>query len=188
MSSIAPKKLKEKHFKIKDKVSGYDKDLVLKTFQLPNGMTENFFIDKGKDSVQIFALTKDQQVICVRQFRAGQEQIQTELPGGGLESGEDPKKAAERELAEETGFTTRSEFVCLGKIPYSPYWTGHKNMFLATECEKTTELSLDPNEFLEVVEIPIEKFRKLMQTGQVRGFDTAYLALDKMGRLEETSL
>lgn len=183
MTSLKHKKIKEKHLKVKDKVSGYDKALILKTFQLPNGMTENFFIDKGKDSVQIFAVTKDQQVVCVRQFRAGQEEVQIELPGGGLESDEDPLKAAARELLEETSFSA-GNLVFLGKVPYSPYSTGNKHMFMATECEKTADgLDLDPNEFLEVILVPIEKFRTLMASGQIRGFDTAYIGLDRQKRL-----
>ena len=39
------KKLGEKNIKIKDEISGYDKDIILKTYRLPNGVIENFFID-----------------------------------------------------------------------------------------------------------------------------------------------
>lgn len=182
MSKLEFKKIKEKHFKIKDNVSGYDKSLVLKTYQLPNGMTENFFIDKGKDSVQIFAITKDEQVLCVRQFRAGPEVVQLEIPGGGLESGEDSKLAATRELVEETGFSG-GEPVFLGALDYSPYQSGKRHLYMITECQKVKELNLDPNEFLEVLLVPIEKFRDLMREGKVRGHDAAYMGLDRLGRL-----
>lgn len=182
MSKLEFKKIKEKHFKVKDNVSGYDKALVLKTYQLPNGMTENFFIDKGKDSVQIFAITKDEQVLCVRQFRAGPEQVQLEIPGGGLEPGEDAGLAADRELLEETGFRG-SDPVFLAAVDYSPYQSGKRHMYLITGCEKVKELDLDPNEFLEVLLVPIEKFRDLMREGKVRGYDAAYMGLDKLGRL-----
>lgn len=173
------KKVKERHLKIKDPVSGYDKELVLKTFTLPNGMIENFFIDKGKDSVQIFAITEDNKVLCVKQFRAGPEKVQLELPGGGLESGEDAGLAASRELVEETGFSG-SDPVFLGALDYSPYSTGKRHLFMITGCKKTKELNLDPNEFLEVLLVPIEQFRELMREGKVRGHDTAYMGLDRL--------
>lgn len=174
------KKVKERHLKIKDPDSGYDKELVLKTYELPNGMTENFFIDKGKDSVQIFAITEDNKVLCVRQFRAGPEKVQLELPGGGLEQGEDATIAADRELLEETGFRGNGDPVFLGALDYSPYSTGKRHLFMVTGCKKVKELDLDPNEFLEVLLVPLEQFRKLMMEGKVRGHDTAYMGLDRL--------
>jgi len=183
MMDLHFKKIKEKKFKIVDKESGYDKRIILKTFTLPNGMTENFFIDHAKDSVQIFALTRTQEVICVKQFRAGTEELELELPGGGLEEGEDPNLAAGRELQEETGAHVHGDVIFLASFPYNPYSTGRRYSFLATECEIQKELNLDPNEFLEVVLVPLTEFRELMKKGKVRGFDAAYLALDALGLL-----
>lgn len=176
------KKLREKKFMLKDNESGYDKHIILKSFEMPNGMTENFFIDNNKSSVQIFAITPDEQVLCVRQFRAGPELVQLEIPGGGLEDGEDVQEAAARELLEETGYQgSPPQF--LAALDYSPYSTGKRHMFFCVDCVKKKELDLDPNEFLEVVLVPIEQFRKLMVEGKVRGHDTAYMALDRLHRL-----
>lgn len=177
------KKLSEKKFKLLDKESGYDKKIILKKFQLPNGMIENFFIDNAKDSVQIFAITRDEKIICVEQFRAGTEKIELELPGGGLEAGEDAGIAADRELLEETTFSGKSP-IFLAKIPYSPYSTGHRYSYLIMDCVPTKKQDLDPNEFLKIKLVPIEDFRLLMREGKVRGFECAYLALDKLGRLK----
>ena len=59
------KKIKEKSFKIKDKSSGLDKKIILKTFELPNGLVENFYVNKEKDSVKIVAFTKNKELILV---------------------------------------------------------------------------------------------------------------------------
>ena len=155
---------------------------MLKQFCLPNGLTEVFFIDEGKDSVQIFALTQDKNVILVKQFRAGTEKEEYELPGGGVEQNEDLKEAAKRELQEETGHVGEIQFLC--SLPYGPYSTGLRHTFIATSCNRETKnLDLDPNEFLSVNLIPLEKFRDLIKTGQVRGFDVSYMALDKLNLL-----
>jgi ADP-ribose pyrophosphatase len=180
---LKPQILDTKRVKIVDSSTGYDKKVLIKTMRLPNGMEEKFFIDEGNDSVQIFAITKDQQVVCVKQFRPGNEQINLEIPGGGLEKGEDAAKAAARELVEESGFAGNPP-VFLAALPYSPYSTGVRHMFMVTECRKVAELDLDPNEFLEVVLVPLEEFRELMLKGAVRGHDTAYMGLDKLGRLK----
>lgn len=176
------KKLSQKLYRLKDAVSGYDKEIYVKSYKMPNGMVENFFIDKAKDSVQIFALTKNKTVLCVRQFRAGNEEVALELPGGGLEKDENPVLAAQRELLEETGFAG-SEPELLTMLPYSPYSTGKRYSYAIYDCVKKEELNLDPNEFLEVIEIPIDDFRDLMKEGKVRGYDIAYIALDKKGAL-----
>lgn len=181
--NIIFKKLSEKKFKLLDKESGYDKKIVLKKFQLPNGMIENFFIDNAKDSVQIFAITRDEKVICVEQFRAGTESVELELPGGGLEVGEDAALAADRELLEETSFAGKSP-IFLSRLPYSPYSTGYRYSYLVTDCISIKEQNLDPNEFLRIKLVPIEDFRLLMKEGKVRGFECAYLGLDKLGRLK----
>lgn len=178
---IKYRKLGEKSYKIKDYLSGYDKSFLLKTFRLPNGIIENFFINDDKDSVQIFALTEDGQVLTVKQFRPGVEEFCIELPGGGLEKNEDPKEAAIRELLEETGHEGEVHF--LGKQNYNPYSTGSRYMFVADKCKKVDKLDLDQNEFLKVVLWPLDKFREKIKDGSVRGFDCAYTGLDFLGML-----
>jgi 8-oxo-dGTP pyrophosphatase MutT (NUDIX family) len=177
------KVLSRKKIKIRDKDSGYEKNITLKTIKMPNGLEEDFFIDNDKHSVQVFAITEDEeQVICVTQFRPGAEEIMLELPGGGLEDGEDAAKAASRELREETGYTGNPP-VHLSSPEYSPYNTGIRHMYMITGCKKTEKLDLDPNEFVKVEVIPMDKFRKLMQEGKVRGYESAYMGLDKLGKL-----
>lgn len=173
------KKLSEKLINICDKKSGYKKQIVLKTFALPNGLVETFFIDKGKDSVEIFAITNDKKIIVVKQFRAGNEKEQIELPGGGVEDQEDVLEAAKRELKEETGYVGE-EMIQLASVPYSPYSEGKRHLFMAYNCRKISDLDLDPNEILKVGLIELEKFKELVRRAEIRGYETSMLALDRM--------
>lgn len=176
------KKLSEKTLVLKDPTSGYDKRIISKSFRLPNGMVENFFIDEAKDSVQVFALCDNQsKVIVVKQFRPGSETHELELPGGGIEQGEDPVEAGKRELKEESGYEA-SECILLSSVPYSPYSTGKRYNVLAADCRRSKDgLDLDPNEFLQVGIMPLEAFREAMSRGTVRGFEAAYQGLEKLG-------
>ena len=179
---IKYKKLNEKFISLIDNLSGYNKKIIMKTFRLPNGILENFFIDKASDSVQILAvMDKTNDIVCVKQFRAGEERFEIELPGGGLEKGEDPLEAAERELLEETGLEGKVSY--LGEMNYSPYSTGRKHMFVAEGCRKVSSLGLDDNEFLKLVKWKMDKFRKEIQKGTIRGTDGAYMGLDFLGML-----
>lgn len=175
------KKIKEKNIKIKDKISGYDKEIVLKTFQLPNGMIENFFMDKGKDSVQVLAFTKNKEIILVEQYRPTQEKTMLELPGGGIEDSDEDKikDAAKRELIEETAYKPgKIEF--LHKEPYGLYSIGNRYTFVAFDCEQSTDnLDLDPNEFLKVKILSFDKMKEKIKKGKIRGWDIIYMALDK---------
>ena len=64
----------------------------------------DFYVVHLADSVTTVALTPDDQVVLVRQFRAGSRRDHWETPGGLLHPGEDPLLAGPRELFEETGY------------------------------------------------------------------------------------
>lgn len=184
----AHKKLSEKRIVIKDPISGYDKIILSKMFRLPNGIIENFFVDEGKDSVQILAITSDNMVVTVKQYRPGSEEHCIELPGGGVEKNEDVLAAAKRELLEETMFEGE-EISFLFKAPYSPYSTGERYTFLAWNCKRVEKnLDLDDNEFLKVALVPLNDFLTMAKEGKVRGHDCVYPAASMIKNLYKKSI
>lgn len=69
------------------------------------GATTTFSLIACPDWVNVLALTADNQVVMLRQYRPGIDQVCLEIPGGMIDPGEDPVAAGLRELAEETGYT-----------------------------------------------------------------------------------
>ncbi len=174
------KKLRSKTVSIKEPKTGFKKNVTVKTFELPSGLVETYFIDNDKDSVEICALTKEKQILVVKQFRPGTETIETELPGGSLEPNEDKTKAALRELREETGYTT-DNMIHLASVNYSPYSSGQRHKFFARDCYRISkDLDLDPNENLTVKSMSLEEIGNLVKHGRLRGYDTVYLALGSL--------
>ena len=89
-------------FKVAEKrVSGSDK--------------KPFYSLKLADYTTLFALTKKNEVLLVRQYRPAVERTMLELPSGVVDPGESPLAAAKRELVEETGYRAGKVYF-LGKL------------------------------------------------------------------------
>jgi ADP-ribose pyrophosphatase len=83
------------------------------------GALKRFSLIDCADWVNVLALTDDQRVVLVRQYRPGIDRVCLEIPGGIIDPGEDPCAAATRELAEETGYTGGTLEV-IGKVAPNP--------------------------------------------------------------------
>lgn len=150
-------------------------------FDFPDGTVSDFYIKKEENTVCIFALTKDNKVILAKQFRPGPEEIVLELPGGGIDKGEAPLQAAERELLEETGYRGEMQFVV--QALDCGYSTRRRNCFVATNCEKVAEIQNTSTEQTEVILMSLPEFREHLRSGQLTDIETAYLGLDFLGLL-----
>ena len=75
--------------------------------ELPNGIViPEYWISEYTPWVNVVALTDDDRVVLIRQYRHGLGQVHFELPAGATEvSDVSLEEAARRELQEETGFT-----------------------------------------------------------------------------------
>jgi ADP-ribose pyrophosphatase len=152
-----------------------------RTFVLPNGKEADFEIKLEPLCVCILALTTHETVLLVQQFRPGPEAVLLELPGGGVNSDEDPAVAAARELLEETGY--RGEMELAGSSWHCGYSTRRTYHFVARQCVKVQEPAPDDHEFLKVVEMPLDDFRQHVRTGDLTDVAGAYMGLEKLNLL-----
>lgn len=103
------------------------------------------------DWVNVFSLTEDKKMIFVKQHRIGSDIVTTEVPAGGIDKGENPVDAAERELVEETGFTS-DNVVLLKKIRVNPaIQNNYCYVFIALNCKKNKSTKFDHSEEIDVV-------------------------------------
>lgn len=126
-----------------------------------------FFIIEPADWVNIIAITADRQVVLVRQFRHGIEEVTIEIPGGMIDPGEEPLQAAIRELYEETGYTSES-WNQIGVNHPNP--AIQKNLcytFLAENASLTGSQILDSTEEIEVFTAPLDQIPEMISSGRI---------------------
>ena len=103
--------------------------------ELPNGHVLDAHLLEYDDEIVVFALTRDQQVILIKQYRHGVQQTILELPGGSVEENESPLEAAKRELMEETGYASDT-FIEVGHgSPNPAIYTNRVFSFLAVDAQ-----------------------------------------------------
>jgi len=136
--------------------------------ELPNGaITEAYYILEYPEWVSAFALTEENKLIMVRQWRHGLGVISTELPGGVIDKNESLEDGIKRELKEETGYEF-NKFEYMGKISPNPATSNnYMHMFFATGGKKVAEQQLDETEDVEVVTFSIEEVKKMIKENKI---------------------
>lgn len=155
--------------------SGY-RTIVTKTFVTPSGV-QDFEIKSEPDAAVSLALTADQEVLLVREFRPGTEEWLLELPGGNVDNGEDADAAAARELLEETGFSVTLRYA--GPMVDCAYSTRRCHVFVGNDAMRLRESA----EGLEVVLMGLPDFRDHLRAGKLTDVGAGYRGLDALGLL-----
>lgn len=134
--------------------------------ELANGSLLDATVFEFRTWANVLALTKDGDVVLVKQYRHGIRDVLLEFPGGIIEDDEDPLEGIQRELLEETGYVT-SNIVEVAKLyPNPALQTNTQYCFLARDAEKVSEQNLDIGEDIEVQLVPLDELIEMAKCGQ----------------------
>ncbi|UCH21293.1 MAG: NUDIX hydrolase [Deltaproteobacteria bacterium] len=118
--------------------------------------------------VLVVALTPDEEVVMIRQYRHGTEQVCLELPGG-LVDPEDtsPVVSAQRELLEETGYQA-SKFHLTGEcFPQPAILTNKCYFFAAEKAEQVQKPILDAGEDIDIIKVSVKSIPALIEKKEI---------------------
>ena len=134
--------------------------------ELSNGNLLDATIFEFRAWANVVALTKNNEVVLVTQYRHGICDNVLEFPGGVVEDGEDPMDGAKRELLEETGYTSSRMIQIARLYPNPALQTNALYCFLAPDAEKVGGQNLDSGEDIEVALVPLDQLVDLAKRGE----------------------
>ena len=155
--------------------------------EMPDGrIVEQYYVLEYPNWANAVALTEDNKVIMVRQYRHAANIVSLEIPGGVIEDGEDPEAGMLRELLEETGYEFDS-IELISTVYANPSTANNKTFcYLAKGGKKVQEQSLDEHEELIVEEYTIAEVKQLLadnKIAQALHCTGLFYALMKLGEL-----
>jgi 8-oxo-dGTP pyrophosphatase MutT (NUDIX family) len=131
------------------------------------GEIAEFHLVEAPNWAGIVCVSAGDEVVLVRQYRHGLRRESLELPAGVMEAGEDPLAAAQRELAEETGYVADAWQPLFDVSPEPSRHTVRAHFFCALGAVPARAQALDESEEIEVVQVPSSELFDLIQRGVI---------------------
>lgn len=168
-------RLEEKTIKTEHIFSGRIISLQVDDVELPDGKTAKRELIKHPGAVAVIAVTPNNKIVMVEQFRKALERNLVEIPAGKLEKGEEPKVCAARELEEETGYVCES-LELVNSFYTSPGFADEiVHVYEArglTKVENPAEQ--DEDEFINLLELTLEEAQEYIDQQKIYDAKTIF--------------
>lgn len=143
---------------------------------MPDGSKATREVIAHNGGVGVIALTDENEVPMVSQYRIAAKSMMLEIPAGKLEYGEDPLECGKRELIEETGYEG-TEFEYLGGYYATPGYCEEKLHIYLARGLKWVGQNLDDGEFLNVERYSIDELYNMVMNNEIHDCKTAIAIL-----------
>jgi ADP-ribose pyrophosphatase len=143
----------------------------------PDGNPGTYTTVQLKSGVCVVGLDESGNVHLTKEFHYAVGRVTIEGVSGGIEIGESPEHAAERELAEEIGLTAKS-WLRLGTVdPFTAAIESTVTMFVASELA-VVPTNPEATELIEHVSMPLEQAVQLVRQGEITHSPTCIILLE----------
>jgi ADP-ribose pyrophosphatase len=131
------------------------------------GVLKRFSLIECVDWVNVIALTSDERVVLIRQYRPGVDRVCLEIPGGMIDPGEAPLAAAARELAEETGYTGGT-LELIGRVAPNPAIQNNTLFTVLARGVTLTQAPMpDAGEVIQVSTATLAECQRHLRDGEI---------------------
>ena len=135
---------------------------------MSDGEIIDYYVQEAPDVVIIFALTPDDQLLLVRQYKHGIGEEVTELPAGYLQEDENPLTGARRELREETGYAGDDSLVKIATLIESPSRSNNRcHVFLARGVRRLGQQRLDRTEDIRILFVTPDHALDMVRSAEI---------------------
>ena len=153
----------------------------------PEGLKGKFSVIEARDwavVVPLVTTSGSPEFLMVRQYRHGSDGSSLEFPGGTVEKGEEPRAAAARELAEETGWASDTILHAGSVYPNPAIQSNHFHVFLALDPRPSVSRNLDEHEVVDALLVPASSVMDGMGEGEMSHalMATALFLVEKLAR------
>src|SRR5439155_23033438 len=133
------------------------------------GETHEVYVLDGANWVNVIAVTPDQQLVLVEQYRHGTDTIELEIPGGIMDAADaSPMATGIRELREETGYAGENPQIIGTIFPNPAIMSNTCYTVMVENCESKHAVEFDHGEDLITRLAPVAQIAELVATGKIR--------------------
>jgi len=133
------------------------------------GAEHDFYIIDSVNWVNVVAVTPDDKMVLIEQYRHGSDTVELEIPGGIVDAGDaSPEATGCRELLEETGFQGEKPLI-VGKVfPNPAIMSNTCYTVFVQNCRYVKPVQFDTAEDLATKLVPVSEVAELVASGQIR--------------------
>jgi len=133
----------------------------------PGGLRTTREVVTHPGSVVVLPVLDDGRVVLIRQYRHATRQYLWELVAGRIDAGETPKRAAARELLEETGYRAKRFSVFLDVFP-TPGFVEERMFILLAERLTAGKAQPEEDEKIEARAYSMKELKQMIHRGKLR--------------------